>query len=204
MAVVSLGRLSWGRCSGTHRSQSPHHCCVGPGSLNSAQPGLHPSQAGPWQAGETGRAGSGVQPSHIHGHLLGEDSQGRRSQHPAHPKLHPAQGSICIPPCVQWGRGRRFSGRLLPTGPASPPEAPSPRPEPRRRTSALLMGQRHRLLRPHRWPARVRASGVRPAILAPCHPMTLIPGHCFPLCLVPLCHAPHPPRMLSKPKQCLC
>lgn len=126
--MVSLGRLSWGRCSGTHRPQSPHHCCVGPGSLNSAQPGLLPSQAGPWQAGETGRAGSGVQPSHIHGHLLGEDSQGRRSQHPAHPKLHPAHGSICIPPCVQWGRGRRFSGRLSANRPSITPRGTCPPP----------------------------------------------------------------------------
>lgn len=202
--MVSLGRLSWGRCSGTHRPQSPHHCCVGPGSLNSAQPGLHPSQAGPWQAGETGRAGSGVQPSHIHGHLLGEDSQGRRSQHPARPSYTPPRGASASCRVSSGAEDGASQGGCLPTGPASPPEAPSPRPEPRRRTSALLMGQRHRLLRPHRWPAHVRASGVRPAILAPCHPMTLFPGHCFPLCLVPLCHAPHPPRMLSKPKRCLC
>lgn len=204
MAVVSLGRLSWGRCSGTHRPQSPHHCCVGPGSLNSAQPGLHPSQAGPWQAGETGRAGSGVQPSHIHGHLLGEDSQGRRSQHPAHPKLHPAHGSICIPPCVQWGRGRRFSGRLSANRPSVTPRGTFPPP----RTPKANVRPAHGPAAPAAPSTPLACSrqglGVRPAILAPCHPMTLFPGHCFPLCLVPLCHAPHPPRMLSKPKRCLC
>lgn len=88
----------------------------------SSQPSRPLAGRGDRQSGEQGAALTHPRPPPWGGF------SGEAIPAPSSPKLHPAQGSICIPPCVQWGRGRRFSGRLSANRPSVAPRGTCPPP----------------------------------------------------------------------------